>query len=399
MSTPTRHPRTGSVAAPVALAVIGLAGLGAQPVVVSTLIEVAGFDVRAAGYIASAEVFGIALANAATTFGAARVSWRLLCGIGLALMLTGSALSLLAVTSPSPMMTARAVSGLGSGLLIARGYAAAGLTRDPDRMLGYILATSTAQIAIASYCLPMLAASWGVSVVFYYFAALAVIGVLFLKRIPVGADAAILSSHSGSSLTERVAALVAAAALFLGLGVLWAYLFQIGLAIGATTAEAAAGLTLSQVAAFVGALIAAFAVRWIPAIGLNLGSILVTIVSVALLQVLSGGIAYAVLASGFNGASNTTMVLALGAVAAADVDGRWIAAAVTLQTLGFAFGPAIAAEIVSSDGFRMAQFRCIALLVVSAAAAFAAFVLSRRRTGATGIASRPPPGPRHGDEF
>lgn len=386
MSTPTRHPRTGSVAAPVALAVIGLAGLGAQPVVVSTLIEVAGFDVRAAGYIASAEVFGIALANAATTFGAARVSWRLLCGIGLALMLAGSALSLLAGTTPSHMMFARAVSGLGSGLLISRGYAAAGLTRDPDRMLGYILATSTAQVAIASYCLPILAAASGVSVIFHYFAALAACGVLFLTRIPVGADAAILSSHSGSSLAERVTALVAAASLFLGLGVLWAYLFQIGLGMGATTAQAAAGLTLSQIAAFAGALIAAFAVRWIPAIGLKLGSLLITIVSIALLQVLSGGMAYAVLASGFNGASNTTMVLALGAVAAADVDGRWIAAAVTLQTLGFAFGPAIAAQIVSGNDFRMAQSLSIALLVVSVIASLAAFTRSRRRTGPTDLA-------------
>ncbi len=386
MVTAESLPRNASVAAPIALAVIGLAGLGAQPVVVSTLIEAGGYDVRTAGYVASAEVFGIALANAATTFGAARVSWRLLCGIGLALMLLGSALSLLAGAAVSHMMLARAVSGLGSGLLISRGYAAAGLTRDPDRMLGYILATSTAQTAIASYCLPILAAAWGVSVIFYYFAALAAFGVLFLKRIPVGADAAILSSHSGSSLAERVAALLAAASLFLGLGVLWAYLFQIGLTMGATTAQAAAGLTLSQVAAFVGALIAAFAVRWIPAIGLKLGSILITIASVALLQVLSGGMAYAVLASGFNGASNTTMVLALGAVAAADVDGRWIAAAVTLQTLGFAFGPAIAAQIVRSDDFHMAQSLCIALLVVCAAATCAAFVLSRRRTGTTRIA-------------
>ena len=205
--------------------------------------------------------------------------------------------------------------------------------RDPDRWLGYILAASTAQVAIASYCLPILAAASGISVIFHYFAALAVLGVLFLKQIPVGADVAILSSHSGSCLAERIAALVAAASLFLGLGMLWAYLCQIGLGMGATTAEAAAGLTLSQVAAFVGALIAAFAVRWIPAIGLKLGSLLITIVSIALLQFLSGGTAYAVLASGFNGASNTTMVLALGSVAAADAAGRWSAAAVTMQTL------------------------------------------------------------------
>lgn len=380
LTTDTAQTTSRSALGPVALAVVGLAGLGIQPVLVSALIEQGGFEVGAAGYVASAEVFGIAIANAATTFGAARVSWRLLCGCGLVLMLLGAAASLLAGADATHMMLARGISGLGSGLLISRGYAAAGLSAAADRMLGYILAASTLQVAIASYVLPLLAASHGLPVVFGYFALLAVAGVPFLPRMPVGADTTIQSRHSGSSPAERITALLAAATLFLGLGVLWPYLFQIGLGMGASTEEAAAGLTLSQVAAFGGALAAAFLVRWVRPILLNVGSLLLTLASVVLLQFLTGGAAYALLASGFNGASNTTMVLALGAVAAVDVDGRWIAAAVTLQTLGFALGPALAARIVSGNDFLAAQQLSMTLLVVCAVATIAAWTLHRLRT-------------------
>lgn len=83
------------------------------------------------------------------------------------------------------------------------------------------------------------------------------------------------------------------------------------------------------------------------------------------------------LASDSNGASNTTTVLALGTTTAA----------VTLQALGFAVGPAIATQIVSSKGLRMAQFLSITLLVVSAVASLAVFARSRRRTGTIDCAS------------
>lgn len=375
----------GAVVAPIALATIGLAGLGLQPVLVSVLIQQGGFDASTAGYVASAEVFGIAIANVALTFTGARLSWRALCGTGLFLMLLGAALSLSVGSSAGPLMVARMVSGLGSGLLISRAYAAVGLTADPDRMLGYLLATSTAQVALASYFLPGLAAS----AVFIYFAGLALLGLPLLRWMPVRAEASIQARHSGSSRLERIAALAAAAFLFLGLGVLWAYLFQIGLSMGATTDQATIGLTLSQIAAFVGALAAAYGVRWIPVIALHVGSLLVTVLSVALFQFLSGGIAYALLAAGFNGASNTAMVLALGAVALVDIDGRWIAAAVTSQTLGFAFGPTLAAMVVTNDNYQVAQELSIGFLIFSVIGTLIAFWLERRRRTVALVASPP----------
>ncbi len=49
----------------------------------SALIEAGGFDASAAGYIASAQVFGIATTNLAAVILGNRFNWRALCLIGL----------------------------------------------------------------------------------------------------------------------------------------------------------------------------------------------------------------------------------------------------------------------------------------------------------------------------
>lgn len=363
----------------IVLASIGLASLGLQPILVSALIERSGLSAGASGYVASAEVFGIAVTNAAAAIAGSRISWRRTCAAGLILMLCGNVFSPAAGGDAVLLMVSRFLSGLGSGLLISRGYAAAGLTGNPDRMLGYVLAASTAHIALGSLVLPTLVTKIGPDAIFFYFAALAVTGLAFVGRMPTGATPSIRAHNASSTLSERSSALASAALLFLGLGMLWPYLFQIGLNMGASVDQAALGLTVSQIAAFLGALVAALSGRLMPALEMHIGALLVTIVSIAMLPFASGGMAYAALASGFNGASNTAMVLALGAVALSDVDGRWIAAAVTSQTLGFALGPALAATIVGEGGYAVVQLCSAALVGLSAVGAIVAATLKRRR--------------------
>lgn len=364
----------------IVIATIGGTGLGFQPVMVSALIEAGDFDANAAGYTASAEVFGIATTNLAAVILGNRFNWRALCLVGLFLMIAGGGGSLLAGTDVGTMLAARFISGLGAGLLISRGYAAAGLTRNPDRMLGYLLAASTAHVALGSMLLPSLSALWGMQAIFIAFGLMTLAGLPFVRWMPARADAVIGQYHSGSRLNERVAALLAVGLLFTGLGVLWPYLFQIGLSMGTDADEASVGLTISHIAAFGGALLAAQAGRLMSAFAMSVLAMAVTLGSILLLPVLSGGLAYALLASGFNGASNTAIVLTLGAVAAADVDGRWIAAAVALQTIGLAFGPALAARIMSEQNFLLPELLSAALIAVSCAAAIVAAYQARHRS-------------------
>jgi len=372
----------------IVLAAIGLASIGLQPVLVSSMIEHSGYAPGATGYIASAEVFGIALTNLTLTFAGARLSWRMLSAAGLVLILIGGALSLSATPVVSLMIVARFISGLGSGLLISRSYAAAGLTSNADKMLGYILAGSTAHTAAASLLLPIAAEQWGTAAIFIYFMLITLAGFPVLKGMPERADDSVTEARSGSLAAERFTALGAAGLLFLGLGVLWPYLFQIGLAMGATSEQAAIGLTLSQVAAFGGALVAGLAGRIMPAFTMSVLTVVLTAISVLLMDRMTGHISYGVLASGFNGASNASMVLLLGAVALVDTDGRWIAAAVAAQTLGFAFGPAIAGVIVADGHYGRAELLSVVLLVLSLVVATVSAVLTRSRERRDGLHGR-----------
>jgi hypothetical protein len=278
------------------------------------------------------------------------------------------------------MIAARLISGFGAGLLTSSGYAAAGMTRNPDRMFGYILAAATAHAALTSLLLPGLAISWGVQTIFIYFGILGLIGLPFLKWIPVSTNTQVMQLHSGSKLSERLAALLAVVLLFTGLGVLWPYLFQIGLNMGAGVDGASIGLTSSHLAAFGGALLAGYAGRLIPAFAMFLLAMAVTIGSILLLPVLSGALAYAILASGFNAGSNMAIVLALGAVAQADVNGRWIAGAVMLQTLGLAIGPALAALVMTGSDFQMPEILSVVLIAGSCIAGIFVALQARHRS-------------------
>jgi MFS family permease len=372
--------KTGLKASSITLALIGLAALGVQPVLVSMLIEVAHFSDSGAGYIASADVFGIAATNAATTLAGHRWNWRKLCVAGLLLMIAGNLASIFSGADAGSLMLSRFASGLGSGLLISRGYAAAGLARNPGRMFGYILAVSTAQVAAASFLLPRWSATGGVNVVFQYFVVLAVIGCLFVRWMPAGGAAQPSVGRAGAaSMAECAFALGSAATLFLGLGILWPYLMQIGISAGIGAESAAIGLSVSQLAAFAGALVAAFGVRWLPAASLLIAGLVVTIASTLLFQTATTGLGYGLMASGFNGASNTAMVLVMGAVAAADSDGRLIAAAVTAQTLGFALGPALAAAVVTDGSYLVAQVLSAVVVATSLVAALTVMLMRRAR--------------------
>jgi len=378
----------GLRASSIILALIGLAALGVQPVLVSVLIESGNFSYSSAGYIASAEVFGVAATNAATTFAGHKWNWKRLCALGLLLMLAGNLSSIISGSDTGLMMLSRFTSGLGSGLLISRGYAAAGLTRNPDKMFGYILAASTAHVATISYLLPRWTSVAGLNVIFQYLLVLAVVGCAFLRWMPVGTAARAFQKRvTQSSYAEPAFALASAGMLFLGLGILWPYLYQIGISIGIGSEAAAIGLSVSQVAAFVGALIAALGVRWVPAGSILIAGLIVTVASILLFQTAATSLGYGLLASGFNGASNTAMVLVLGAVAATDADGRLIAAAVTLQTLGFALGPALAAAVVADGNYLVAQVLSATLVLASLCAAIPVMVLRRKRQAASGCLS------------
>lgn len=348
----------------IAMVVVGMAALGLQPVLVSTLISKCHLSADTAGYIAACEAFGLTATNTMAIFVGSKFDWRRMCTLGLILTIVGNLGCLLSYSGVS-LGAFRLIAGLGEGIVVSRGYAVASVVKEPGRVFGYLLAASTAQCTIATLVIPILCMHLGAGVLFCYLAALGLCGLAFRRGIPHAGQPAAARELSAGSLGERAYALGCAATLFLGLGMLWAYLFQIGVDAGLSETTVTLALTLSQLAAFVGSLMAATLVRWFSPTILLVASLLATIASIVALQMTVTAGVYTLGTASFNGASTMAMPLAIAAVASADNRTALVVAAAALQTAGFAFGPASAAAIVGHGGYGVVEIASISLLVAS----------------------------------
>jgi len=189
------------------------------------------------------------------------------------------------------------------------------------------------------------------------------------------------------SAPHRALALAGMFIYFLGQGVVWAYLFLIGLAGGASEQEVAYGLTASQFAGVAGAFCAA-------QLGSRIGrtlplgaSILLTLLPLLALFGPTGALLFGGMVCIYNYAWNVAQPYMLAAMAAFDRSGRTVINATACQMLGLANGPWIAARVINDEGFANVLWLGIALFAVS----FVLFVLPLRRHHALRSAIPPPP--------
>jgi len=359
-----------TLAAAVAAITIGLAALGLQPIIVGALVEYSGVGQKMVGYVASAEVFGIAVANALSIVLGRKCNWAKLYISGLLLLIIGNISSITIGGSASSLLLCRLVAGFGAGIVLSRGYAIAKYTKSPSKTYSYALAGSTAHTTLAILYVPKLNALAGPSASFVYLAVLGCIGFVFLSGMMHSHPSVEETASESSSISNRVErffALSAAASLFLGLGALWAYLVLIGTSAGVDLRDVTFGLMISQIAAFTGALLPAVLEGRIRQSTLLALALIGTIASVSMLGNSMSWLTFTVAVSGFNGISNVAMPLAISKVAAVDTDGRLISSVVTLQTAGFAFGPALAALVISGSTFEGPKFLSMGLLLISLA--------------------------------
>jgi hypothetical protein len=138
---------------------------------------------------------------------------------------------------------------------------------------------------------------------------------------------------------------------FFAQGVIWAYLFLIGLNGGVDEQGVANGLMISQFLGIAGAFVAAMAGRrfgraWPLAIGVLGGAAVLT----ALFGEFTAAV-YAVTVCVYNFAWNMTHPYLLGAMASFDRHGRVVVYAVAAQMLGLAVGPAFAASLLGDGNY------------------------------------------------
>lgn len=337
-----------------------------QPGFVQGLVELVGFDDQGAGYAMTAEMFGLAATAILMTFTSHRFNWRTVIMGSLVVMFLANALCTL-TTDLNTFAALRFLAGLGAGSLVSLSFAAVGLTSNPDRNFGLLIVWVLTYGALVLWAMPTVYAFAGMGGALWFFALFPLIAMPVIKYLPKSGESVAQVEEDAVDLTTgmKAMALFAMLAYFIAQGVVWAYLFLIGLSGGLDEQAVANGLTLSQFSGIAGALLAAvMANRFGRSLPLTIG-----ILGGALcLYFLVGSfefLAFAVAVCVYNFAWNLTHPFLLAAMASFDQRGRVVVYAVAMQMIGLAIGPGLAASVISEGDYINVNWFGAGLFVIS----------------------------------
>jgi predicted MFS family arabinose efflux permease len=366
--------------AAICIAVIGPEVFIVQPGFVQGMVAQLGFSEQQAGYVASAEMWGLALTTLLMSFISSRVNWRHALLVSVPLIVAGNLLSLVA-SEPGTFALWRFLTGLGCGVLVSLGFTIIGLTANPDRNFGYLIMAVLTYGAFGLWLMPTAFAHIGMDGVIVFFALFPLLALPLIRYLPVSGEEHLEVEGDAVTLPLglRLLAIGTMFSYFLAQGAVWAYLFLVGLSGGVDEQGVANGLTLSQFLGIAGALVAAVVgSRYGRLAPLSLG-LLAGIVPLAFLFGQFSVLQYAVVVCVYNFAWNMTHPYLLAAMASFDRGGRLVVHAVGAQMLGLAIGPALAAGLIGNADYSAVLQIGIVLFLLAWALILPPALLQRHR--------------------
>ena len=350
---------------------VGPAAVIVMPMIVGGLIDSYGFNEQQAGAVASAEGVGLVLGLLVAALWVRKVAWRTSLFVGLAgyaMLNFGSSIA----EGHSQIMVLRFLSGYIGGCVFAIVVAALGDNREPDRAFGIGQAVQGLLMGVLFALAPRLMSTFGVNGVFYMMATLALLAMLFLPGFPQ--SGALQTNPSNSDVSDntpgRVMVLLYLGLLggfvyYLAVFGFWGFIERMGIQAGLEQRTIGLALGVSQIAAIMGALIAAGAAqrfgRFVPLLIALLGQLWV-------LWLLIGQFsswAFYVGACAYQGLYVMATSYQLGVIATLDNKGKFIVIMTALQGLGAALGPSLAAALVSDGDYSALNWAAAGALVMS----------------------------------
>lgn len=337
-----------SIVAATVIGVVAVLVFIIQPGYVQGLVGLGHLSGAEAGYVASAEMIGYAITMIALAFLSHRLPWRPMLLTFIALQAAGN-LASLAHVDFKYLCAVRFLAGLGEGGLSSLSFTAIGMTRNPDRQFGFLIAWILTYGAVGLFGLPSLLDFAGLEGFYIAVAAVTVASVIFVRAMPShGAGSyEIEDGASTLSLTSRSLAAGSIFIFFLGCGIFWAYAALIGEARQISGQAVANALGISQFTGVAGAIVAG-------AIGSRLGRsrplIGALVLAAAACAAIDGVGAGSTLLFGaaigvFNFAWNLAQPIYLSAATGFDREGRLVTQMVAAQSVGLAVGPLVGALI------------------------------------------------------
>ena len=367
--TPSReidvnHP--ASIIAAIYLGVIGAAVFIVQPGFVQGLVAELGYDEQQAGYVVAIEVWGIALTSIFLAMGGYRFSWERILTLSIILFFIGNICSTF-TNQITFFSSSRFLAGLGAGGLVSLTFTIIGLTRFADRNFGYLIAAVLTYGALGLWIMPTAFSLVGLDGVIIFFALFGASGWWCIKLMPNSGEAQLQVEEDSFDLgsVARIFAVVSMFFYFFAQGVIWAYLFLIGIDGGVSEQGVANGLMASQFFGIAGAMVAVVLGRSFGRLTpLALGILGGAGILLLLLDPFSAFL-FALIVCVYNFAWNVTHPFLLGAMASFDKTGRVVVYAVAAQMLGLATGPAVGAMLLGDGDYHTVVLTGIMLFVFS----------------------------------
>lgn len=341
----------------VAIFSTGIASAGLllfKPLIVGALIDDYHFSPAQSGFVAGIEMAGIGFSSfIVAAFGGAWNRRRVIL-IGATLGILGSLGPILS-EAYMPILLCRLMAGIGCGLIAAVVLAVIGTTRDPDRTFGLYY-----MFSYASAALLMPLGVWTMirfHVVGGYILMTLLLCIAYVTAHRIPATYSGLREDGGKHtlppfpLMSGLLSLGLSLIFWIGFGGIWAFVERLGVTAGLEHAAIGGVLSLSQVAAFGGAMTASLLhLRFgrTPLLAASIGFAILGVVMVGWASSISV-FTIGVLIFGFI----WPLFLAYlgGTMALLDPAGRIIAMSVASQTVGMAIGPALAGVLAGMFGY------------------------------------------------
>ena len=355
-----------SIVAIVYLAVIGPCVFILQPGFVQGLVEYIGLTEQQAGFIASAEMFGLATTTVLLSFISSRISWRNFSALCLAVCTIGN-LASIGQTDPQTLAVVRFITGLGSGGVISLTFTMMGLTERADRNFGYIVVWVLTYGALGLLAMPTAYHLVGMNGVLAFFALFCASGLWFVRFLPDSGEAhAEGRKERDYSLAIKSVSLIGILVYNIAIGIVWAYLFLVGLETGMAEQAVANALTVSQFLGIAGAFLAVIFEARLGRLAPLMISIFGTAACIYLLVGNADPNVYWIAVCGFNFLWNVSMPYLLATLADFDHRGRLVVHGVSMQFVGYAIGPYAAAILLTRGGYDLVNGTGAILFAVAA---------------------------------
>ena len=220
---------TSCIISTIYLGVVGVCVFVVQPVFNQGLVTSLGLTPQQVGYIASAEMGGLAATTIALTALMGRIPWRK-ATVGCLLVAVIGNLATIGQTDFDVLMVTRAVTGMGLGAMITIPFVIMGFTRNPDRNIALIVTFVLIYGALGSYAMPWVIERYSLNVVLAFFAVFVGGAIPLVRFIPNAADDESVATAEADTFTGTIKSVTILAVFLFGIAVtaVWAFAILVG---------------------------------------------------------------------------------------------------------------------------------------------------------------------------